>query len=96
MKALKIIRDNARKRREVKNDLTTAEYRLQSVSIVYKALEDPDTYDLFIATNEPGQGSFVCNLKPSIAKQIRKVILEDLDKTINAELAFIHDLRSHL
>lgn len=97
MNWLKIIRDNARERRQIKSDLSTAEFRLKSVSIVYKALEGPQPgYDMFIAANTPREGAFVCNLKPSIIKKIRGVILEDLDKTIDAELKYIKDLEVKL
>ena len=97
MKWLRIILENARERRELKQTINQAEFRLKSVGIVYKALQDPDgEYDLFIAASTREEGAFVCNLKPSIAKEIRETVLADLDNTINAELKFIKEMEAEL
>lgn len=95
MNWFKIIRDNAREYRETKKDLRIAKWRLKSVSKVYRALEDPDEYDLFIGANFP-EGAFVCNLKPSIVKKIREIVIQDLNKAIDAELKFIKELEGQL
>lgn len=96
MNWFRIIRENARDYRETRKDLRIAKWRLKSVSKVYRALEDPDEYDLFIGANAPREGAFVCNLKPSIVKKIREIILQDLNKEIDAELKFIKELEEQL
>lgn len=97
MKWLKIILENARERRELKQTINQAGFRLKSVGIVYKALQDLDgEHDLFIAASTPEEGAFVCNLKLSIAKEIREPILKDLENTIDAELKFIKEMEADL
>ena len=95
MNWFRIILENARDYRETKRDIKVAQWRLKSVSKVYRALEDPDEYDLFIGANV-SDAAYVCNLKPSIVKEIRDIILQDLNGAIDAELKFIRELEGQL
>jgi hypothetical protein len=97
MNWIRTILDKARERRELKQTIDDSKHRLKNVGIVYKALQDLNgKHDLFIAASTPEEGAYVCNLKPSIAREIRDIILEDLEKTINAEIEFKKEMEAKL
>lgn len=93
---IKKIHRYAVERKSIVKEIKGAEFRLKSISTVIHALQVPKSYDIFIVASTPTEGAFASCLKALTIVKIRNIILDDLNKAINAELNYIEHNKEKL